>query len=172
MEKFEDWIDQTDDFDPERDRHPERDEADSGLIARLLGIGERHVRRLTNQGVLRQLPNGNYSRMASINAYVDHKAAQPLPMSAGLRSRQEQILARRLEREAAESIRMDEALGTFDAIGGHFIESIGEVGRQASTGRTKAEREHVASVISSATDRLRARFAEERETLRTGSRPE
>ena len=165
---YDDWLDAEGTFDPAKDPNPERDFAAPGPMAKILGISERHLRRLVKAGVVEQRADGTFHRMETLNRFVAKKASEPLPASTALRSRQEQILARRLERDAAESISMPEALNTFDEITDGFVDSIAQVRREAAKGRSLAERQHIASVIASATDRLKSKFAEEREALRTG----
>lgn len=167
MEIFEQWLDADDDFDPENDRHPERAEADEATMARILGIGSRHVRRLTRGGILHRLPNGRYNRLDALDAYVAH-VSKPAAQSAGMRQRQAELIQRRLGREARELILLADALATLSMIGNAFDDALIEVSELAGEDHDETERARRREIARQASERLGAKIGVEVEELRTG----
>ncbi|WP_299721742.1 hypothetical protein [Devosia sp.] len=168
MESYEDWLDADDDYDADNDPHPERNEADAGLMGEILGIGERHVRRLTRQGVLRQLPSGRYSRLESIDRFVAHKTLTVA--SDGLRKRKADLLGLHLERELAGLIGRVELTEIAQDITSGFLNGIIEVGERAGEGWDEPERARRREIARQAAAQLEARMTPEIDELLTGKR--
>ncbi len=153
---FENWHDPDDDFDPANDQHPERNELDLPRLAAVLGLSDRQVGRLARDGVLRRLPNGNFQRVDAVERYVTFK--QRPRATDGLREKQAALLQQRLDRQAAELITMDDALGTIDKITTAMIATILEVGKEANA----------QEICSIAANQFAARAADARQALQKG----
>jgi len=166
VETYEEWLDPDDGFDAENDPHPERNFADAKTLAGILGISARHVRRLAADGVLKQTPDGRYSRLESISAFVEYKV-RPLPTD-GLRASQADLLGLRYKRELAELIPMTDALAAFDDITGNFVKAVAETGTQAGMGKPRAERTCIAAICGLVSRSMATRFATERQALVKG----
>ena len=72
------------------------------IIAQVLDISERHVRRLTDDGVLEEFSHGNYKLLPAVQGYINHLRAQVSDDDSTSNYNVEKARLTRLKREDAE----------------------------------------------------------------------
>lgn len=143
-------------------------------MALLLQVSERQLDRLTAEGVLPQRPDGLYAITQTIDrhaVYLAEKSHKSSPLD-GVHAKQIELIQRRLDREARESIAMPAALVTVDTVRSAFIDAIVETGELAGQGHDEPERARRREIARQAAAQLDAKIGIEVEELRTGKRAE
>lgn len=167
---YEEWLDADDDFDPAADMHPERNFATPEVMAKILGLSTRHLRRLVKGGLVSQRADGQFAKTDTLDRYLAHKAAEPLPVSASMRQKQAELIQRRLDREAEELIDRPGLETTLATITGAFLGAIIEVGETAGEGLDEPERARRREIARQAAERLDGKMQVEISELLTGKR--
>lgn len=140
-------------------------------LAARMGLTTRWIYDLTGEGVFKQVKGKKYDldqSHAAYRIYKLEKEGEKKAPSAGetLNKRRDEMLKRRMDREARELITMQEALDTVDKVTGAFVETLS--GLPARITRVVAERKRIEEIVDGVRERLSKRFDAERETLRSG----
>lgn len=131
----------------------------------------RWIYDLTGLGIFVQHPGKLYDLDHSYEAYRLYKLEKESEKRApsvgdGLQKAKQDLIDRRLAREARELIPLSDALATFDIVTGHFLEAIS--GLPARVTRNIGERKRIEAICDAVRNKLSDLFGTERKALQSG----
>lgn len=159
------------DENSEVDLHPERSSVTGPQLAWLHGISLRTIQRMVARGELTQQADGRFNRATAIDQIAARQhSRRPQRGEAGesLDNSRASAIQRKLDREAADLIELDDALGTLSIVSEAFLQAVDEIERLVPA--VVADRSAVAPAIANVKAFLAEKFAKERMALKTGKR--